>query len=102
MLSKNSLLWFLGGLLAGVGYIFGVFYLMITKKDPSRWLGLMLFLGPFGSIMLYFLCRNEHKDIATLSMYLFYGFLVWIPIALLLGINPLYQIFGYIHGWLGS
>jgi hypothetical protein len=62
----------------------------------------MFFLGPFGSIILYFLCKNECKDIARLSMYLFYGFLVWIPIALLLGTNPFYQIFGYVHGWLGS
>ncbi|BDB98670.1 hypothetical protein [Saccharolobus caldissimus] len=98
MLNKN-VLWFLGGLLAGVGYIFGVFYLILSRKDSSKWLGLMFLLGPFGSLILYIMFRN--KDIATISLYLLYGFILWVPIALILGINPFYQIFGYVHGWLG-
>lgn len=99
---RKNLLWFLGGLAAGIGYIIGIFYLLITRKDSTRWLGLMFFLGPFGSIILYLLFRKIHKDIATISLYLLYGFIAWVPIALALGLNPLYQIFGYVHGWLGA
>ncbi|MCW1297609.1 MAG: hypothetical protein QXY87_14235 [Saccharolobus sp.] len=100
-LSVNDLLWLILGITAGIGYIFATFYIIIARKDSSRWLGLMFLLGPFGSIAIYLIARKEYKDLAKISIYLLTGFILWIPIALLLGINPLYQIFGYVHGWLG-
>jgi hypothetical protein len=60
----------------------------------------MFLLGPFGSLILYIMFRNK-DNIANISLYLLYGFILWVPIALILGINPFYQIFGYVHGWLG-
>jgi len=96
-----NILWFISGLVAGIGYVFATFYILIRRKDPARWLSLMFLLGPFGSILVYLITRKEYKDLALVSLYLLAGFLVWVPISLYMGINPLYQIEGYVHGWLG-
>lgn len=96
-----NILWFISGLVAGVGYIFATFYILIRRKDSARWLSLMFLLGPFGSALIYLIARKEYKDLALVSLYLLAGFLVWVPISLLVGLNPLYQIEGYVHGWLG-
>ncbi|AWR98055.1 hypothetical protein DFR86_11260 [Acidianus sulfidivorans JP7] len=101
-INKQEIAWLISGVLAGIGYIFATFYFMIIRKDESRWLGLMFLLGPIGSILVYFIARKEYKDLSLISIYLLVGFLIWVPIALLFGINPLYQFFGYIHGWLGD
>ncbi|MGC9106265.1 MAG: hypothetical protein ACP5HQ_07600 [Thermoprotei archaeon] len=93
--------WFLGGLLAGVGYIAGIFYVMIARKGPERWLGLLYFAGPLGSLLIYFLTRKSDRDLKDMALYLLYGFIAWVVIALALGVNPFYQVFAYVHGWLG-
>ncbi|ARM76903.1 hypothetical protein [Acidianus manzaensis] len=102
LISKLGLLWIISGILGGLGYIFATFYLMIKRKDSSRWLSLMFLLGPFGSIIIYFITRKEYEDLSLISLYLLIGFIIWIPIALILGLNPLYQMLGFAHGWLGD
>jgi len=79
----------------------GIFYLIIARKGPERWLGLLYFAGPLGSLIIYYLTRKSDRDLKDMALYLLYGFLAWIAIALALGMNPFYQVFGYVHGWLG-
>jgi len=100
----NRFLWLLGGALAGVGYIIGAFYLLIARKGSERWLGLLYFAGPIGSLIMYLLLRNDKQNsyLKDMALYLLYGFIMWIVIAIPLGLNPFYQIFGYVHGWLSD
>ena len=100
MSNLSKVLWFVSGVIAGIGYIFATFYFLIKRKDPSRWLSLMFLLGPFGSVLVYIIARKEHRDLALISLYLLAGFLVWVPISLYLKIDPLYQIKAYVNGWL--
>ena len=100
MSNLSKVLWFISGVIAGIGYIFATFYLLIKRKDPSRWLSLMFLLGPFGSVIVYIIARKEHKDLALISLYLLAGFIIWVPISLYLKIDPLYQIENYVNGWL--
>lgn len=97
-----SIPWIILGGLLGIGYIIAIFYIMIKEKKNDRWLGLLFFAGPIGSIISYLLTKKENRNISKISLSLLIGFIIWIIIAIPLGINPFYQIFGYIHGWLNA
>ncbi|BBG23323.1 hypothetical protein IC006_0607 [Sulfuracidifex tepidarius] len=101
MLFLPSKLWIVGGALAGLGYVVAIFYFLLSKREPYRWLGLTFFLGPVGSVVNYLMTRKDERDIAVTSLFLLYGFLIWIVVALMIEVNPFYQVWGYVHGWIG-
>lgn len=51
---------------------------------------------------MYYMTRKENKELARMSILLLFGFAIWVIIAVSLNINPFYQYFGYIHGWIGD
>ncbi len=103
-LNKNalSIKWIILGALAGIGYIIAIFYVLLSEKGNERWLSLLFFAGPLGAIIAYLLVRKNNFKLAKISLGLLIGFIVWIAIAIPLGINPMYQLFGYVHGWLSD
>ncbi|BFH74602.1 hypothetical protein SJAV_25460 [Sulfurisphaera javensis] len=94
--------WIASGALAGIGYIIAIFYILIKEKGNERWLGIMFFIGPIGALLVYLLTRKSNVRLVRISLGLLIGFAIWVIIALPLGINPLYQLFGYVHGWLSD
>lgn len=100
-MNKRDLGWLISGVVAGIGYIIGAFYLMIFRKDDYRWLGLLYLVGPVGSVLMYYMTRKENKELARMSLYLLLGFAIWVVIAIPLNLNPFLLYFGFIHGWLG-
>ncbi|MQL56092.1 hypothetical protein [Acidianus ambivalens] len=101
-MNKKDLGWLIGGIAGGVGYIIGTFYMIFFRRDEYRWLGLLYLIGPVGSVLMYYMTRKENKELARMSLLLLLGFAIWVIIALPLNIDPFYQYFGYIHGWIGD
>jgi tryptophan-rich sensory protein len=101
-MNKKDLGWLISGIAGGVGYIIGTFYMIFFRRDEYRWLGLLYLIGPVGSVLMYYMTRKENKELARMSLLLLLGFTIWVIIALPLNIDPFYQYFGYIHGWIGD
>jgi tryptophan-rich sensory protein len=101
-MNKKDLGWLMSGIAGGVGYIIGTFYMIFFRRDEYRWLGLLYLIGPVGSVLMYYMTRKENKELARMSLLLLLGFAIWVIIALPLNIDPFYQYFGYIHGWIGD
>lgn len=97
-----SIPWIVLGAIGGIGYIVAIFYIMLKEKKNDRWLGLLFFIGPFGAIISYMLTKKDNPRIHKISVSLLLGFIIWVVIAIPLGLNPLYQLFGYVHGWLSD
>lgn len=90
---KASRLWYLAGI-AGIGNIIALVYVLI-KGGKTKILSLLYILGIIGTIMAYFLSKNEDKKLADISIKLFVGnVLEVILVFLLIGAYVFSNAFG--------
>lgn len=97
--NKASWVWYLIGLLGGLGYIIGLIYVLVSNNKNRVW-SLFFLLGPIGSIILYFVFRRKDNKLANISIKLLVGYIISTVVAIVVSFIFVTKTFSMQFGYL--